>query len=133
MRDVRNLAGVVIASAALLVACGTSTPPVAPAPAPPGGVSTANVYILPGAVALGDHAFGDEPVVIFTGEQMRFRNVDGTEHNVVADTASIPEFSTTGPLAPGAERTFSMRTPGTTPIHCTIHPQMTGTLIVRER
>jgi plastocyanin len=96
-------------------------------------VTTATVYALPGAVALGPIAFGDEPIVIFRGERMRFRNADATGHNVVADTQAIPEFTTTGTLPPGGEKTFTMNTVGTTAIHCTIHPQMTGTLIVRER
>jgi len=51
----------------------------------------------------------------------------------VPDTPSLPEFDTTGTLAPGDERSFLMMTAGTTRIHCTEHPQMVGTLVVRER
>jgi hypothetical protein len=40
---------------------------------------------------------------------------------------------TTGPLAPGGERVFAMSTIGTTRIHCAIHPQMAGILVVQER
>jgi plastocyanin len=72
-------------------------------------------------------------VVIYKGERMRWQNVDTVEHNVVADAVSLPEFLTTGTLAPGDERSFIMKTIGTTRIHCTIHPQMTGTLVVQER
>jgi plastocyanin len=103
------------------------------APAPPADAPTANAYILPGAVGLGATAFGDEPVVIQKGERLRWRNADTVEHNVVADTASLPEFVATGALAPGGERLFTMNTTGTTRIHCSIHPQMVGTLVVRER
>jgi plastocyanin len=39
----------------------------------------------------------------------------------------------TGTLAPGGERLFTMNTIGTSRIHCTIHPQMTGILVVQER
>ena len=77
--------------------------------------------------------FVDDPVVIFTGERMRWRNIDGEEHNVVTDAMVFPEFATTGLIEPGGERSFVMNTVGTTKIHCTIHPQMGGTLIVRER
>jgi plastocyanin len=114
-------------------ACGNGVPPVSPTPTPPGDPPIANAYILPGAVDLGANAFGDEPIVIFRGERMRFKNFDDVEHTVVADTASLPEFDTTGPLAPGGERSFVMMSVGTTRIHCTEHPQMTGTLVVRER
>jgi plastocyanin len=133
MRNLRNFVVMTTASAALLTAaCGAYSPPVSPTPAP-GPAVTANAYILPGAVDLGANAFGDHPLLIFKGERLRWVNIDATEHNLVADTASLPEFVTTGALAPGGERTFTMTTLGTTPFHCTIHPQMTGTLIVQER
>jgi plastocyanin len=114
--------------------CGSDspiTPPVSPTPLP--DTVTANVYILAGAVQLGRDAFGDHPVVIYRGERMRWRNADSVEHSIVSDTPSLPEFTTTGTLAPGGERSFAMNTVGTTPIHCTVHPQMVGTLIVQER
>lgn len=104
-----------------------------PAPPPAGDPPTANVYILPGAVELGAHAFGDEAIVIIKGERMRWRNLDSVEHTLVSDTPSLPEFVTTGPLAPGAERSFLMMTTGTTNIRCREHPQMVGTVVVRER
>jgi plastocyanin len=113
-------------------ACAGDTSPTPPTPSPP-NAPTANAYILPGAVALGANAFGDEPVVVHRGERMRWRNADTVEHDVVTDTASLPEFRTTGRLAPGGEQSFVMNTPGTTSIHCSIHAQMRGTLIVRDR
>lgn len=119
-----------------LAACGGDMVPTAPLPVgplPAGPVTTANAYILPGAMDLGQNAFGDEPVVIYKGERMRWRNLDGVEHNVVADSSVLPEFMTTGLLAPGGEKSFDMATLGTTKIHCTIHPQMVGTLIVKGR
>src|SRR4029453_5622471 len=96
----------------LLSSCGGDVEPMSPSPPPPGVIVTANVYILPGAVDLGPNAFGDHPVVIYKGERMRWRNFDTTEHHVVADAASLPEFETTGSLAPGDERSFIMKTTG---------------------
>ena len=49
------------------------------------------------------------------------------------DTPSLPEFVTTGLLAPGGEQSFVMNTLGTMTFHCTIHPQIVGTLIVEQR
>jgi plastocyanin len=135
MRTARTVVRAIVTAATLLTAgCGANSQsmPLAPPP-PPGGLATANVYILPGGVDLGPTAFGDEAIVIFKGERMRFRNLDSIEHTVVADTTSLPEFATTGALAPGAEQTFTMNTLGTTTLHCVDHPQMTGTLIVREK
>jgi plastocyanin len=117
----------------LMAACGSSTPPQSPTPVPAPDAPTANVYILPGAEKLGPNAFGDEDIRIFKGERMRWRNIDGVEHNVVADMPALPEFTTTGLLAPGGERSFPMNTLGATTVHCTIHPQMTGRVVVQER
>jgi plastocyanin len=128
---VSRLAGAAAALAMLLVAACAKETPVSPTPPP--DVPIANAYILPSAVDLGPNAFGDEPVVIHKGERLRWRNVDAVQHNIVADTASLPEFMTSGPLAPGGEQLFTMNTIGTTRIHCTIHPQMSGLLVVDER
>jgi plastocyanin len=125
-----RIGAVTIALALLLMVSCASQTPTSPEPSE---AATVNAYILPGAVNLGANAFGDEPVVIHPGEHLRWRNVDAEEHDVVADTSSLPEFVTTGILAPGGERAFTMNTIGATRIHCTIHPQMVGTLVVRER
>ena len=136
MNSMKSVSQVIGASTVLTIllaaACSRQTPtsPSTPPPPPP-EASIANAYILPGAVDLGATAFGDEPVVIHKGERIRWRNADGVEHNVVADTP-LPEFVTTGALAPGGERLFTMNTIGATSIHCSIHPQMRGTLVVRE-
>ncbi len=121
----------VLSTIVALSACGNETAP--PSPTPVGDPPTANVYILPGAVDLGANAFGDETIVIFKGERMRWRNLDSLAHTLVPDTPSLPEFKTTGLLAPGDERSFVMMTTGSTRVHCTEHPQMVGTLVVRER
>ena len=128
MRTARHLGYVTTTlSIFLLTSCGSSNP------TSPVNVPIANVYILPGAVDLGPNAFGDEAIVIYKGERMRWRNVDGVAHTIVADTTALPEFTTSGALVPGGEKSFIMNTVGTTPIHCAEHPQMTGTLVVKER
>ena len=133
MRASRHLVHVTIVATLLAAACGGGMNPPPQAPIPAGPVTTANVYILPGAVDLGPHAFGDEDVVIYKGERMRWRNIDGVEHNVVTDEPTLPEFMTTGLLSPGEERSFLMSTLGRTKVHCTIHPQMVGTLVIKEQ
>jgi plastocyanin len=92
----------------------------------------ASAYILPGAVSLNDHAFGDEPIVIYAHERLRWVNVDGLTHRIVADSPDATDFRNTNDLSPGGEQSFDMTRLGTTRIHCAGHPNMTGTLIVRE-
>ncbi len=133
MNHAQRMSRMLGATILLFAGCGGQPPSSPTPPVPPAEPTIANAYILPGAMNLGANAFGDEPVVVYRQERLRWRNVDTVEHNVVADTASLPEFVTTGALAPGGEQSFTMNTIGTTRIHCTIHPQMTGTLVVQER
>jgi plastocyanin len=116
-----------------MAGCGgndrTPIPPTAPTP-----IVTASAYILPGAVSLGDLAFGDEPIVIYKRERLRWVNADTLTHLVVADSPDATDFAQTDELPPnGGDQSFSMTKLGKTRIHCAIHPNMTGTLIVRER
>jgi plastocyanin len=121
----------------LMAGCGGSDaprPPGSPTPSPtPSPTVTANAYILPDAVAKNDWAFGDEPIVIYKGERLRWVNADTVTHVIVADSPEATDLRKTDELRSGAEQSFIMNKTGTTGIHCSIHPNMTGTLIVRER
>ena len=120
----------------LMTGCGGNDdrpmPPSSPTPSPT--LVTASAYILPDAVSLGDRAFGDEPIVIYKSERLRWVNADTLTHVIVADSPNATDFSKTGELpSNGGEQSFIMNKLGTTGIHCAIHPNMTGTLIVREQ
>ena len=119
----------------LMAGCGEDDgmrmPPSSPTPSPT--PVTASAYILPDAVSLGDYAFGDEPIVIYTSERLRWVNADTLTHLIVADSPDATDFRKTYELVGnGGEQSFIMTKLGTTRIHCAIHPNMTGTLIVRE-
>ena len=119
-------------SLAIVLTAGCSGNDAVPMPSSPTPTVTANAYILPGAVSLNDWAFGDEPIVIYTHERLRWVNADGLTHRIVADTPDATDFGNTDELRPSGEQSFTMTRPGTTRIHCAIHPNMTGTLIVRD-
>jgi plastocyanin len=131
----RHVLSAVTGLMVLMAGCGgyeaKPMPPAGPSPSPT--IVTASAYILPNAVALGDFAFGDEPIVIYAGERLRWVNVDGLSHQIVADSPDATDFRQTEELSPGGgEQSFIMNKLGTTRIHCATHPNMTGTLIVRE-
>ena len=136
MTRLRRYAFSAVTALALSLAAGCSAsssapmPPTDPTPTP---TVTASAYILPGAISLGDHAFGDEPITIHAGERLRWVNADTVAHRVVADSPDATDFRETGELDPGREQSLIMTRPGTTKVHCAAHPNMTGTLIVRER
>ena len=131
----RHVLSAVTGLMVLMAGCGgyeaKPMPPAGPSPSPT--IVTASAYILPNAVALGDFAFGDEPIVIYAGERLRWVNADTLTHVVVADSPEGTDFRRTEELRGGAEQSFIMTKPGTTRIHCAIHPSMTGTLVVREQ
>ncbi len=54
-------------------------------------------------------------------------------HVIVADSPDATDFRKTSELPRGGEQSFVLNKLGTTRIHCELHPNMTGTLIVRER
>ena len=134
MLCLRHVLPAVTALALLSMAgCGGSDagpiPPTGPTP-----TVTASAYILPDAVSLDDFAFGDEPIVIYKGERLRWVNADAIAHVIVADSPDATDFRTTDELLPnGGQQSFIMTRLGTTRIHCATHPNMTGILIVRER
>jgi len=120
----------------MAAACGGSdkmpTQPTAPPPPPVQPVTTANVFILPDAVTLKNLAFGDEDLVIYKGERMRWTNLDPQTHHLVADSPNATDFQSTNDLPLAGQQSFIMNKLGTTKIHCTIHPEMTGVIVVRE-
>ena len=128
------LPAVIALTVSLMAGCGGNDARMPPtSPPPPAPLVTANAYILPDAVSLGDWAFGDEPVVIYKSERLRWVNADALTHVIVADSPEATDFRKTDELPRnGGEQSFIMTKLGTTRIHCAIHPNMTGTLIVRE-
>src|SRR6187397_3044197 len=77
-------------------------------PASPSPTVTASAYILPGAVSLNDWAFGDEPIVIYKNERLRWVNFDTLTHVIVADSPDATDFRRTDDLRPGSEASFTM-------------------------
>jgi plastocyanin len=135
LSSVTPLTGLTLLTSVLMTGCGGSDTPRTPSPSPtPSPAPTiANAYILPDAVSKNDWAFGDEPIVIYRGERLRLVNADTIAHIVVADSPDATDFRKTDELRGGGEQSFIMNKLGTTRIHCSLHPNMTGTLIVRDR
>lgn len=63
-----------------------------------------------------------------SGSTVRWTNYDGvTTHTSTSDTG----IWDSGPLSSGQSFEATFNTPGTYPYHCTIHPNMTGTITVQ--
>ena len=67
------------------------------------------------------------PASVSPGATVTVRNEDGTAHTVTADSGNAFDDQ-----APSGTSTFTAPSrPGSYPFHCTIHPFMHGTLVVK--
>ncbi len=90
----------------------------------PGGATDAD-----DTITIADFAFGPE-LTVQPGATVRVVNTDSASHNV---TAADGAFATET-LASGASATFTApATPGRYAFRCTLHPEMSGALVVADR
>ncbi|MGE5177807.1 MAG: cupredoxin domain-containing protein [Bacteroidota bacterium] len=113
----------VVAALAIAVysaGCKSSKNPVVPTPA-----ADVTINIVGD---LGASSFSPSPDTVLVGQTVAWHNSDGSlTHRVVADNAL---FNTTN-IGPGStSASIAMNSPGSFPYHCSIHPTMTGTLVV---
>lgn len=114
--------------------CGggsSSTPsPSAPSPTPsptPSGSASTTVTIPTNARTLGTAAYVPNPATIAQGAVVTWSNTDSTTHDIVSDTGAFDS----GRMAPNDNFKFTFSAKGTFPYHCSIHPGMTGTIVVQ--
>lgn len=124
---------VVSAILMLTAACGggSSSSPAAPSPtpspAPPPSASSSSVTIPAGAAALGNRAYTPDEVNVAVGAQVTWTNTDAVSHTSTSDVNGW----NSGVVAPGGQFSFTFQTGGTFRYHCSIHPGMVGTVVVR--
>jgi plastocyanin len=104
----------VVATASLLGFGGLQPLVAASAAATTHDVSISNFAFVPGSVTAAP------------GDSVRWTNQDGTQHTVTADDGSFDS----GILANGKVFTRAFSGTGTFAYHCSIHPDMTGTIVV---
>ena len=118
------LAIVVLATVGVMAGCSssTSTPPAtggssAPAAGSPGAAGT--------AVSIANFAFSPASLTVKVGDSVTWKNDDSTAH-----TVAFAAFDS-GSIAPGASYSHKFDSAGTFDYKCSIHPSMTGTVIVQ--
>jgi plastocyanin len=108
-----------ILSTALLANCSSSSPS--------SPTATADVTIS----VLGDRgssSFSPNPTTITAGQTVSWKNNDGIVHRMVQDTSGFDSQDVSGG---GTTNPVTIATRGTITYHCSIHPGMTGTLVVQ--
>jgi plastocyanin len=78
------------------------------------------------AVAIKDFAFAPATVTVIAGQTVRFVNRDEEAHTVTAKDGSFDS----GGLDTGASWTHRFDRPGRYAYFCSLHPYMTGTIVV---
>ena len=114
---------------------GTSGPPsplATPMPSMSGmsaaapGTAPAAKPVAGNAITIRNFAFGPQVVTVKPGSTVHWANGDSEAHTVTSDTGAFGSPV----LQPGAGYSFTFTKPGTYSYHCTIHPFMTGKVVV---
>ncbi len=102
--------------------------PSAMASMPSSGATSAAAAlpVTANAVTIRNFAFGPQVVAVKPGTTVRWTNQDTEAHTVTSDAGAFGSPV----LQPGASYSFTFTKPGTYSYHCTIHPFMTGKVVV---
>ena len=79
-------------------------------------------------VTIQNMAFNPSTLNVKVGTTVTWINKDSTTHNVVSDSGLFQS----GDLTNGMSYNYTFNTSGSYPYHCSIHPTMTGTIVVSE-
>lgn len=79
------------------------------------------------SVTIESFLFNPESLTIKAGETVTWTNKDSVAHTITEDKGVFDS----GSINSGATYSFTFKTAGTFSYHCTIHPSMTGTIIVQ--
>lgn len=91
----------------------------------PSGTSAAKPVVAD-AVTIHNFAFGPQIVTVKPGVTVHWTNRDSEAHTVTSDAGAF----NSSVLQPGASFSFTFTKPGTYSYHCSIHPFMTGKVVV---
>lgn len=92
------------------------------------GCTQSSQNIPPNTVVIQNFAFSPNNLTVKTGTTVTWINNDSTTHTITSDNGA---FQSSGNLNQGAKYTFTFTKAGTYPYHCSIHPNMKGTVVVQ--
>jgi plastocyanin len=91
-----------------------------------GAFSAGDALAADHAVAISGSSFSPHEVTVAVGDTVTWTNSDQISHTATADGGSFD----TGALSNTESGTVTFSTAGSFPYHCSIHPNMTGTITV---
>jgi plastocyanin len=122
-----------MAASAVATACGSSSNggvASSPTPSTPATATTASSGApVPGGstVEINNFMFTPMSLTVAVRTTVTWKFDDSTDHTVAADDKSF----TSPAMGKGQTYTHTFKTAGTVKYHCSIHPFMTGTIIVK--
>jgi plastocyanin len=120
----------IAATSIALASCGGSSNSTAKSPAPStGGSSSSGGASASGtsAVKISNFKFAPSAVTVQKGAKVTVTNNDSTTHTATADGGAFD----TGDISQGSSKTITLTKPGTFAYHCSIHPFMKASIVVK--
>jgi plastocyanin len=111
-------------SLVFVASCGGDSQPSSPTMPTPNGVS---VSIVSGSSSLTTSAYNPNPITVQRGGTVIWMNNDNTPHTSTSDTGAW----SSGTIAAGGSFSATFQNSGSFTYHCTIHPNMIGTVNVQ--
>ncbi len=90
-------------------------------------VSNTTTAAASNTINIVNFTFTPGTLTVKAGTTVTWTNNDTTTHRPISDTGVFDS----GDLAPGGTFSFTFNNTGTFPYHCSIHPYMTGKVIVQ--
>ena len=84
----------------------------------------------PNTVSIDNYEFGPTTMTVPVGTTVTWINNDSDIHSVAADDGDPVMFKSAG-LDTDDKYTFTFTKPGTYAYHCSLHPHMTGKIVVQ--
>lgn len=92
--------------------------------------SNANQASQTGSIDIKNMMFTPSQITVAKGGTVTWTNNDTTTHRVVDDLTNVGGPSS-GDIAPGSTYSFNFTKTGSFQYHCSIHPSMRGTIVVK--
>ena len=83
----------------------------------------------PNTVSIKNMTFSPSSLSVATGTTVTWVNNDAITHTVTANDGSFDS----GNIVPGSSFTHTFSAAGTVAYHCSIHPMMTGSVVVMQQ
>jgi plastocyanin len=110
------------------VACGGSSTTAGGSSTASAGAGSSAAATAPNTIMIKDFMYSPAEITVAPGAKITVTNADKAAHTVTAGDKAFD----TGNIAPGQTGQLTAPTkPGSYPYICTIHPYMTGMLIVK--